>query len=112
MGRPRPAVGGSHWHSLDSVPSPGPGQKKYLRAGVPKGVYSVRLLGAKTEIPGKESAMATPIVKHISEGPHGFRYYIASFIEWCRSYSHGIGLGLHILALLLAIVALKYAFKQ
>src|ERR1039457_5719770 len=51
MGRSRPAVGGSHWHSRDSVPSPGPGQRKYLCAGVPKGGYSVRLLGAKTEIP-------------------------------------------------------------
>ena len=51
MGRPRPAVGGSHSHSLDSVPSPGLGQRKYLCIGVPKGVYSERLLGAKTEIP-------------------------------------------------------------
>ena len=51
MGRPRPAVRGLHWHRLDSVPSPGPGQRKYLCAGVPKGGYSVRLLGAKTEIP-------------------------------------------------------------
>src|ERR1039458_8648432 len=41
MGRPRPAVGGSHSHSLDSVPSPGLGQRKYLCAGVPKGAYSV-----------------------------------------------------------------------
>src|ERR1017187_8175290 len=52
MGRPRPAVGCSHSHSLDSVPSPGLGQRKYLCVGVPKGVYSERLLGAKTEIPG------------------------------------------------------------
>src|SRR5450756_1754684 len=51
MGRPRPAVGGSHSHSLDSVPSPGLGQRKYLCAGVPKGAYSGGLLGAKTEIP-------------------------------------------------------------
>src|ERR1035441_9130256 len=51
MGRPRPAVRGLNWHRLDSVPSPGPGQRKYLCAGVPKGGYSVRLLGAKTEIP-------------------------------------------------------------
>ena len=35
------------------VPSPGPGQRKYLCAGVPKGGYSVGLLGAKTEIPVK-----------------------------------------------------------
>ena len=41
----------SHWHSRDPVPSPGPGQRKYLCAGVPKGGYSVGLLGAKTEIP-------------------------------------------------------------
>src|ERR1035438_1763204 len=27
MGRPRPAVGGSHSHSLGSVPSPGPGKE-------------------------------------------------------------------------------------
>jgi hypothetical protein len=43
----------SHWHSRDPVPSPGPGQRKYLCAGVPKGGYSVGLLGAKTEIPAK-----------------------------------------------------------
>ena len=30
---------------------PGLGQRKYLCVGVPKGVYSERLLGAKTEIP-------------------------------------------------------------
>jgi len=42
----------SHWHSRDPVPSPGPGQREYLCAGVPKGGYSVGLLGAKTEIPG------------------------------------------------------------
>src|ERR1022692_4567850 len=53
MGRPRPAVGGLHWHRLDSVPSPGLGQREYLCAGVPKGGYSVRLLGAKTEIPAE-----------------------------------------------------------
>lgn len=41
----------THWHSLDPVPSPGPGKRKYLCAGAPKGVYSVRLLEAKTEIP-------------------------------------------------------------
>ena len=29
-------------------------QRKYLCAGVPKGVYSVGPLGAKTEIPDKE----------------------------------------------------------
>src|SRR5664279_5171746 len=55
MGRPRPAVRGLHWHRLDSVASPGPGQRKYLCAGVPKGGYSVRLLGAKTEIPDYKS---------------------------------------------------------
>src|ERR1019366_3528686 len=55
MGRPRPAVRGLHWHRLDSVPSPGPVQRKYLCAGVPKGGYSVRLLGAKTEIPANSS---------------------------------------------------------
>src|ERR1019366_5532746 len=54
MGRPRPAVGGSHSHSLDSVPSPGLGQRKYLCVGVPKGAYSVGLLGAKTEIPARQ----------------------------------------------------------
>src|ERR1019366_1173690 len=53
MERPWSAVGGLHWHSLDSVPSPGSGQREYLCAGVPKGVYSVGLLGAKTEIPAQ-----------------------------------------------------------
>ena len=68
MGRPRPAVGGSHSHSLDSVPSPGLGQRKYLCAGVPKGAYSVGLLGAKTEIPvqssfpTRQSLGATPAI--------------------------------------------------
>ena len=50
-GKAATSSGGSHWHSLDSVPSPGPSQRKYLCAGVPKDVYSVGLLGAKTEIP-------------------------------------------------------------
>ena len=36
---------------LDSVPSHGPGQRKYSRAEVRKRVYSAGLLGAKTEIP-------------------------------------------------------------
>ena len=31
--------------------SPGPGRREYLCAGVPKGTYSVGLLGAKTGIP-------------------------------------------------------------
>src|SRR5664280_3222636 len=30
MGRPRRAVGDSHWHSLDPVPSPGSGQRKQI----------------------------------------------------------------------------------
>src|SRR5664279_1084525 len=33
------------------VPRPGPGQRKHSCAGVPEQVYSVGLLGAKTEIP-------------------------------------------------------------
>jgi hypothetical protein len=49
--------------SRDPVPSPGPGQRKYLCAGVPKGGYSLGLLGAKTEIPAKE---ITPMVKHVT----------------------------------------------
>src|ERR1035441_6489592 len=52
-GKAATSSGGSHWHSLDSVPSPGPGQRKYLCAGIHQGVYSVGLLGAKTEIPVK-----------------------------------------------------------
>src|ERR1035438_434561 len=51
MGRPRPAVGGSHWHSLEPVPSLRSGQREQLCAGIPRRVYSARLLGAKTEIP-------------------------------------------------------------
>jgi len=66
MGRPRPAVRGLHWHRLDSVPSPGPGQRKYLCAGVPKGGYSVRLLGAKTEIPDYTSSITLSSNAHIS----------------------------------------------
>ncbi len=42
----------SRWHSRDLGLSTSPAKEKYLRAGVPKRVYSVGLLGAKTEIPG------------------------------------------------------------
>src|ERR1019366_1721209 len=68
MGRPRPAVGGSHSHSLDSVPSPGPGQRKYLCVGVPKGGYSVRLLGAKTEIPDNWAPFLRRPHEHLPPG--------------------------------------------
>jgi hypothetical protein len=44
----------STWARRDRVPSPGPGQRKYSCAGVPKRIYSVGLLGAKTEIPAQQ----------------------------------------------------------
>src|ERR1022692_1536320 len=84
MGRPRPAVGGSHSHSLDSVPSPGLGQRKYLCVGVPKGVYSERLLGAKTEIPVKTFyGELTRKIHSIRFDPHGddFRRFLGQ-LSW------------------------------
>ena len=43
---------GTRVGSRTPVPRPGPGQRKYLCAGVPRWLYSVALSGDKTEIPG------------------------------------------------------------
>jgi hypothetical protein len=46
----------SRWGTRDPVPCLGPGQVRYLCAGVTKQVYSVRLSGAKKEIPIKRGS--------------------------------------------------------
>src|ERR1022692_118897 len=100
MGRPRPAVKGLHWHRLDSVPSPGPGQRKYLCAGVPKGGYSVRPLGAKTEIPGKskkrhehEDQHFIPIEFTHSDRNALFHSHSSTMSRWSAAHGGGGELG-------------------
>ena len=69
MATPRPAVGNSHRHSLDSVPSLGPGQIKYSCAGIAGSVYSVGLLGAKREMSAQQQGGARHTRKHEQSEP-------------------------------------------
>jgi len=74
----------SNWARRDRVPSPGPGQRKYLCVGVPKGIYSAGLLGAKTEIPDKlymnDDVLLTPEGDEVAHASEEFiRHIISEF---------------------------------